>query len=396
MPVVLSQWSRFEKSSHYTTIGMVSRWVAEISIGPEKRKKFYCKTKQEALKKKNDALRELEQGTLARGPQQKLKDYLEDWIENVHGDGLRISTNENYKKLIKYIVADLGEVWLQKLTPEQVRRFYTKKGKDGLSSKTINSIHGVLHVALDNTVRWGMVLRNVCDLVDPPRIVSREVVPLSVEQARRLVKHVEGNRLEVLLAMAVVTGMRRGELLALRWSDIDFDRSRLLVLHSVDFIAKHGYVQGEPKTASGKRVISLPAFLIDMLKKHQRRQLEYRKTVDNWQMLDLVFPNFSGGYTHPNHMGDLFRKLLKEAELPPIHFHDLRHSAASILLCMGVNIKVIQELLGHSDISITLRTYSHLLPSMQQEVVETWNDVFKETDKSKDGGDESGGVLASH
>jgi integrase len=372
------------------------RWVAEISMGPGKRKKFYCKSKQEALKKKNEALRELEQGTLATGPQQKLKDYLEDWIENVHGDGLRISTNENYKKLIKYLVADLGDVWLQKLTPEQVRRFYTKKGKDGLSSKTINSIHGVLHVALDNAVRWGMVSRNVCDLVDPPRIVSREVVPLSVEQARRLVKHVEGHRLEVLLTMAVVTGMRRGELLALRWSDIDFDHSRLLVLHSVDFIAKHGYVLGEPKTASGKRVISLPTFLIEMLKQHQSRQLEHRKTVENWQSLDLVFPNLSGGYTHPNHMGDLFRKLLKEAELPPIHFHDLRHSAASILLCIGVNIKVIQELLGHSDISITLRTYSHLMPTMQQEVVETWNDVFKKKAEGKDDSDEGGGVLASH
>src|SRR5947209_343086 len=208
------------------------RWVAEISMGPGKRKKFYCKTKQEALKKKNDALRELEQGTLATGPQQKLKDYLEDWIENVHGDGLRISTNENYKKHIKYIVADLGEVWLQKLTPEQVRKFYTKKGKDGLSSKTINAIHGVLHGALDNAVRWGMVPRNVCDLVTPPRIVSREVVPLSVEQARSLVKHVQGHRLEVLLTAAVVTGRRRGERLALRWSDIEFDRSRLLVVRS--------------------------------------------------------------------------------------------------------------------------------------------------------------------
>lgn len=177
------------------------------------------------------------------------------------------------------------------------------KGKDGLASKTIHSIHGVLHGALDNAVRWGMVSRNVCDLVDPPRIVSREVVPLSVEQARRLVKHVQGHRLEVLLAMVVVTGMRRGELLALRWSDIDFERSRLLVMHSVDFIAKHGYVQDEPKTAAGKRVISLPTFLIGVLKEHQARQVEHRKTVDNWRTLDLVFPNLSGGYTHPNHMG---------------------------------------------------------------------------------------------
>ena len=175
--------------------------------------------------------------------------------------------------------------------------------------------------------------------------------------------------------------MRRGELLALRWSDIDFDRRRLLVLHSVDFLAGYGYVEGKPKTAAGRRVISLPAFLLEMLKHHQVQQLALRKASDHWEDHDLVFPNLRGGYLHPNHLGEKFRRLLMEAGLPHIHFHDLRHSAASILLCMGVNVKVIQELLGHSDISITLRTYSHLLPSMQQEVMQTWNDVFGEGDE---------------
>jgi integrase len=358
------------------------RWVAAISISPGKRKKFYFEKKQDALKKKNEALRELEQGTLATGKQQKLGEYLEDWLENVHKSKLRVGTYVNYKKLIKYVVTDLGGIWLQKLTPQHVQAFYSKKLDEKLSSKVVHDIHGVLHLALDNAVRWGMIPRNVCDLVTPPRIVSREVVPLSVEQARALMKHVQGHHLEVLLSMAVVTGMRRGELLALRWSDIDFERSRLLVLHSVNFIAGYGYVEGKPKTAAGKRVVSLPAFLVEMLKKHRAHQLELREATENWQDHDLVFPNLSGSYMHPNHMGDLFRKLVKEAGLPPIHFHDLRHSAASILLCMGVNVKVIQELLGHSDISITLRTYSHLLPSMQKEVVETWDGVFGENDES--------------
>lgn len=210
-------------------------------------------------------------------------------------------------------------------------------------------------------------------------------MPLSADQARRLIKHVRGHRIEMLLTMAVVTGMRRGELLALRWSDIDFDRGRLLVMHTVDFIAGYGYVEGKPKTAAGKRVISLPAFLVDMLKLHRAQQLRQQDTVEGWGNHDLVFPNLSGGYLHPNHMGEMFRNLLKEAGLPHMHFHDLRHSAATILLCMGVNIKAIQELLGHSDISITLRTYSHLLPSMQQEVVEKWDDLFWEGDQESMG-----------
>lgn len=289
----------------------------------------------------------------------------------------------NYKKMIKYVIADLGDIWLQKLTAQHVQAFYSKKLEEGLSSKLISNIHGVLHVALENAVRWGLVSKNVCDLVTPPRIVSREVVPLSVEQARWFVDRVKKHRLEVLLVTAVVTGMRRGELPALRWADIDFERSRLLVLHSVDFIAGHGYVEGQPKTVAGRRVISLPSFLVDMLKQHRALQQDAHKSARSWQDRDLVFPNLKGGYLHPAHMGEKFRRILVEAGLPPIHFHDLRHSAASILLCMGMDIKIIQELLGHSDISITLRTYSHLLPSMQQEVIETWNEVFKNDDKDK-------------
>ena len=358
------------------------RWVAAISYAPGKRKKFFFEKKQDAVKKKNDALRELERGTLATATQKKLGEYLEDWLENVHKSKIRIGTYVNYKKLINYIIADLGGIWLQKLTPQQVQAFYAKKLDGQLSSKVVHDIHGVLHLALTNAVRWGMVSRNVCDLVTPPTIVSREVVPLSVEQARTLIYHVRGHRLEVLLATAVVTGMRRGELLALRWSDIDFPHRRLLVLHSVNFMAHYGYVEGKPKTAAGKRVVSLPTFLLDMLREHSIQQDELRETTPMWIDHNLVFPNLTGGYLHPNHMGETFRELLKEAGLPPIRFHDLRHSAATILLGMGVNIKVIQELLGHSDISITLGLYSHLLPSMQQEIVDTWDGLLGDKDEN--------------
>ncbi len=364
---------------------MKERWVAAVSIAPGKRKKFYFEKKQDAIRKKNEALRDLERGELATAAQRKLGEYLIDWLENIHKSKLRIGTYVNYKKKVGYIVDGLGEVWLQKLTPEQVQAFLQKKLKEGLSSKTVHEIHGVLRVALKKAVRLGMVSRNVCDVVDPPVIVSREAVPLTKEQARQLVKYVHGDRLEVLLAMAIVTGMRRGELLALHWSDIDFEHHRLLVLHSVDYIAGYGYVVGQPKTAAGKRWVSFPSFLFDMLKLHQAQQLEFKKTAKKWEDQGLVFPNLSGGYLHPNHVGEKFRKLLQEAGLPPIHFHDLRHSAATILLSMGVNVKVIQELLGHTDISITLGVYGHLLPSMQQAVVETWDGVFGNNGVGDDG-----------
>lgn len=359
------------------------RWVAVVTVELGKRKKFRFKTKQEALQKKNEMLRELEQGTLATGPQRKLKDYLEDWLENVHKDNVRLTTYVKYKKQIKYVVAELGEVWLQKLTPEQVRRFYTKLGKKkeeggrGLSSKTIHEVHGLLHLALKNAVRWGYVSRNVCDLVEPPRIVSREATPLTLEQAQALLEKVREHRLEVLLTVAVVTGMRRGELLALRWSHVDLNRRLLLVLRTVDYIPKYGYVETEPKTSAGKRQIILPDFLVALLRQHRAGLLEQQlKLGDAWENYDLVFPNLHGTYFNPGYLDKLFARLLREADVPHMHFHDLRHSAATILLSMGVNIKVIQELLGHSDIAITLRVYGHLLPSMQGQAVEKWEDVF--------------------
>jgi integrase len=182
--------------------------------------------------------------------------------------------------------------------------------------------------------------------------------------------------------MAVVTGMRRGELLALRWSNIDFEGQTLLVLHTVDYIPHYGYVETEPKTEAGKRRIGLPSFLIDMLKQYRVQQLEQHLNVgDAWENRDLVFPDLRGGYFNSNYLLRMFKKLLQEAGVPHMHFHDLRHSAATILLGMGVNMKAVQERLGHSDIAITLGLYSHLLPNMQQDVVNKWDDALKGEDK---------------
>jgi integrase len=354
------------------------RWVVQISLGPGKRKKFYCKTKQEAVRKKNEVLRELEQGMLATGSQQKLKDYLDHWLEDICKPNLRISSCVKYEKIIRlYIVPDLGDVQLQKLTPGQVQALYTKIWKRGLSSKTVNSIHGLLHKALDDAVKAGLVSRNVCDSVSSPHVVKRRVKPLALEQARKLLEIARGHRLEVLLTLAVVTGMRRGELIALRWSDVDLERRILLVCHTADYIAHYGHVETEPKTESGLRQISLPAFMIDILRQHRIEQLELRLKVGSaWEDRDLVFCDLHGGYLNSRYLLKMLDRLLESAELPHMHFHDLRHSAASILLSMGVNPKVIQELLGHSDMSITLGTYSHLFPTMQEEAMGKWDDVF--------------------
>jgi integrase len=154
-------------------------------------------------------------------------------------------------------------------------------------------------------------------------------------------------------------------------------RGTCTIVATVDYIANYGYVETAPKTKAGKRTICLPMFLIDMLSQHKTKQEAQRQKVgDGWENKDLVFPDLHGGYFKPQYLHHLFTQILNAAGLPPMHFHDLRHSAATILLSLGVNMKVIQETLGHSNVYITLNTYSHLLPSMQQGVANTMNDAF--------------------
>jgi len=240
---------------------------------------------------------------------------------------------------------------------------------------------------LENAVRWNLVSRNVTELVTPPRVVKRERVPLTLEQAQKLLEVASGNRLEMLLVLALTTGMRRGELLALRWSDIDFEGQSLQVRHTVDFIARYGYVENEPKTARGKRKILLPSFVVEMLKRHKVSQLEQKlKVGEAWYGLDLVVCGLEGNYLNPRYLLKLFDKLLKEASLPHMHFHDLRHSVVTLLLSMGVDPRSIQEFVGHEDITTTLGIYSHMLPSMQQGIVDKLDDLFGGDNVPKVGG----------
>ncbi len=356
------------------------RWTASMTLEDGKRKTFYGKTRKEVQEKLRVALHEQKQGILVTGPQQTVKQYLEQWFEEVHKPTLRVSSYARYRILLdKHILPVLGHIQLQRLTAQQVQALYTLKGKEGVAPKSIQNIHGLLHKALDTAVRWGLVARNVCSVVSTPRLVQHEIHPLSKEQAQRLLEEARGHRLEVLLTLALVTGMRRGELLALKWQDIDFESMSLHVCRTVNRITKYGYVENEPKTAKGRRVIMLPSFVLEMLKQHRLRQEEERlKVSDAWENRDLVFTDIHGGYVNPDYLLVRFRQLLHAAGLPDMRFHDLRHSAATILLTMGVHPKIVQELLGHSQISMTMDIYSHVLPTLQQEAISKLGDLFHE------------------
>lgn len=355
------------------------RWAASISLDGRKRKTFYGKTRKDVQEQLKVALHEQKQGTLVTSSQQTVKQYLEQWLEDVHKPTIRIGSYKLYRGYLdNHILPTIGHIQLQKLTAQQVQALYTRKTNEGLSPKTVQNIHGLLHKALDNAVRWGLVARNVCSAVTTPRSRQHEIHPLTTEQAQQLLAKARGHKLETLLTLALVTGMRRGELLALRWQDIHFDVMSLSVGRTVNRITGYGYVENDPKTSRSRRVVMLPAFVIKMLKQHRLQQTERRlKADERWKEQDLVFPNTYGGYLHPEYLLVRFHRLLEDAGLPDMRFHDLRHSAATILLGMGIHPKVVQELLGHSQISMTMDIYSHVLPSMQKEAMGKLNALFQ-------------------
>jgi integrase len=298
----------------------------------------------------------------------------------VHKPAVRLNTYVYCRNLLdNHILPALGHIQLQKLAPEHIEAFYTHKRDEGISAGTVHLMHSVLHKALEQAVQRGRIPRNVCDFVSPPRIPKHEVQALTPEQAHKLLEAANGHRIEALLTLALVTGMRRGELLGLRWQDIDFENKSVHIRRTLSYITGYGFKESEPKTASSRRKIMLPQFVLDVLKQHRAQQLQERLRLgDAWQDRGLVFCNTRGGFLRPMGLHDMFEKLLVHAGLPHMRFHDLRHSAATILLSMGVPAKVVQELLGHSTIRMTMDTYSHVLPAMQQDAMEKWDDWFEE------------------
>jgi integrase len=355
------------------------RWVAEITLEDHSRKQFYGKSKKEVQEKLRQAINQQQLGVLATGQQQTVEQFLEYWLEDVHKAKIRLRTYESYRNILNnHLLPDLGHIRLQRLTAQHVQSLYAKKQKEGLSAGSIGVVHAVLHKALDHAKRIKLVVNNVCDDVELPKREVHEIQPLTPDQALMFLQKVREHHLETLLTLALATGMRKGEILGLRWQDIDFEQGSLQVRRTLFYMAHYGFKEGEPKTAKSRRKIALPQFVIDSLKRHRTIQLEARLQAGSaWIDRDLVFPNSNGDFLQPMTLFNHFSKLLKEIGLPHIRFHDLRHSAATLLLSMGVPLKVVQELLGHSNFSMTANIYAHVLPSMQQEAMNKMDDFFR-------------------
>jgi integrase len=321
-------------------------------------------------------LREQQQGTLVTSPHQKIEQFLHQWLE-IHRASVRIRTYERYEQIVRiHLIPQIGHVQLQKLTVQHVQALYAKLEKQ-LSSTSVNTIHAMLHKALEDAVKWGLLARNVCDAVSIPRRAYYEIKPLTMEQVQLLLDAAKGDSLEALWVLALTTGMRRGEILALKWQDINFEQAMLQVRRIFTRAPGSRYIESEPKTEKSRRSIMLASVTLETLKQHRVRQLEAKlQAGSEWQEQDLVFCTSFGTPLNPNWVLERFKKLLQKAGLPDMRFHDMRHSIATILLSMGTHPKVVQELLGHNRIQQTVDTYSQVLPTIHRDAIKKLEDVL--------------------
>lgn len=349
------------------------RWTAVIPLDGGKKKFIYCKTHREALKELQLASHAKLQGTLITTGDQTVTLFLTSWLRDTAQHMVREKTYIRYRELVElHMLPVIGKVRLQKLAPQHLQKLYRQKREEGYAPQTIQHIHRLLHRALNDAVMWNLVPRNVCDAVDPPRVPKQEMQVLNLEQAQRFLEAAKDDPLESLYVLALTTGMREGELLALQWKDLDLTNGTLQVRRKVSRITRKGFVVSEPKTAKSRRSIPLAPRTLEALKRHRIRQNEQRLALgDAWEDQGWIFANALG---KPLEVSNLirrsFRPLLEKAGLPKMRFHDLRHSCATLLLSMGIHPKVVQERLGHSQISVTLDTYSHVLPSLQEEAAQ--------------------------
>ncbi|HEY5473623.1 MAG TPA: tyrosine-type recombinase/integrase, partial [Candidatus Limnocylindrales bacterium] len=288
------------------------------------------------------------------------------------------STYNSYVQHVEcHIVPHIGTVKLQKLTGSRVNALYAKlaetgrqDGKSGLSAMTVHHVHACLHKACKDAVRWGHISRNPLDAADPPRKKgdgTREMQTWTKEQLKAFLGAVSDERLSPLWHTIAMTGMRRGEAIGLRWSDVDLENARLSVLRALIPINRE-VVVSEPKTAKGRRVIALDPGTVEVVKAQAARQLDDQTQADDaWVETGLVFTAENGTALDPESVSRYFRQAVKQSMLPKIRLHDLRHTHATLALQAGVHPKVVSERLGHATVSITLDTYSHAIPAMQEE-----------------------------
>jgi integrase len=404
------------------------RWVACVSVsladGRHARQLFYGKKRHEVQDKLTVALADIQKGLPVVMEKRTVEQYLKWWLEEVVKRKNRPSTYTSYEHLVRnHLVPALGKIPLARLTVQDVRGFVNQKQDSGLSSRTVQYCHAILRKALNVALKDEILARNVVALADPPRVVAKEVQPLTPQEARRFLEAVQTDRLAALFTIAVSLGLRQGEALALRWRDVDLETGKIRVRYALQRLLSNDSVPDglerpdcegrlkvdgcagspsskrepgrprqihlvEPKTKKSRRMIALPQVTSSALAAHRIRQIDAQGTAGSrWRtpvvhcegclerVDDFVFPSAIGTPLDGCNVTKRFQRILKRANIPRHRFHDLRHTAATLLAVQGVHPKVIQAVLGWDQLSMVDR-YTHFVDEMRKEAADKMDAIL--------------------
>ncbi|ACX51572.1 integrase family protein [Ammonifex degensii KC4] len=357
-------------------------WEARASLGYDAdgrpvRKSFYARTREEAVKKLTQALHQASLGVLTAPARLTLGEWLATWLETYKKGKLRPTTLANYETVIRaYILPSLGSVPLRSVTPASLQALYNSLSARGLSARTVRLVHVVLNACLKQAVKNGLLVRNPAEATEPPKLKRRVPVrPLAREEVEAFLKAARGERLYPAFALALKTGLRRGEVLGLKWEDVDLERGVLRVRRSLveakdPETGKVRLVFQEPKTEKSRRTVPLTRDVVALLKSHKARQNEEKLYFgEAYEDNGLVFCTELGKPIWPRNFLRAFHSVLKKAGLERHRFHALRHTFATLLLASGEELKNVQELLGHERISTTADVYAEVLEDAKKKAV---------------------------
>lgn len=351
-------------------------WYIRIFLGRDAKgkRKYFNKTihgtKKDAQKFLTAKTREKDLGIFVEPASMPLNEYLDKWLMESVKTRLREATFDSYSfHLKRYVREKLGNCKLSEIKPFDIQKLYNQLTENGYSPRTVRYVHSILTSAFSQAVKWQMLIVNPCNIVDLPRQQKSEMKAFSPEQAKRFLEAAKVDKHGLVFAFALASGMRPEEYLALKWSDIDFEKHTATVQRVLIWRKGGGWYFTEPKTAKSRRTLPLPESVLQDLRKHKKRQAEAMlKLGAGYERNNFVFATDEG---QPIRYGNLtkrhFHKILEQADLKGFRLYDLRHTTATLLLSEGINPKIVSERLGHASIVLTLDTYSHVLPDMQKE-----------------------------
>jgi integrase len=351
------------------------RWIGQLVIGTNpdtgkpKRKSFYGKTRAEVKEKMREYQEEMAQGLDIMGQEQTFGEWILFWMDNYKKIELRLSTWENYMRSIKnHIYPALGHIPLRDLKTDDIQNLYNRMIKEGRAPATVRRNHQIINSCLKQAVENRLLSWDPAEAAKLPKLTDTKVRAMTFEEMSKFLSVLQEDRWGAAFLCLLGTGLRMGELLALRWQDVDLDKQILHVRQALVRTKEKGVYFDEPKTEKSKRAIPIPGEVVEALKKHRIQQFQLRLAVgEKYQNHDLVFATSVGTPIYPRNFTRKFYKLRDKAGIPKdINLHALRHTYATRLLEQGENLKTVQELLGHTDISTTANTYSHVSIEVKQ------------------------------